>query len=53
MPPVCTVCGDTLPDHDFPGATTCRQWADATAARLGDMLDELAGRKAPKKGGTK
>jgi hypothetical protein len=36
----CQVCGDTLPDHDFPGATTCREWADAAAGRLGDLLDE-------------
>src|SRR3954463_15726061 len=39
-PVLCQVCGDELPDHDFPGVTTCREWADATAARLGDLLDE-------------
>jgi hypothetical protein len=39
-PARCLVCRDPLPDHDFPGATTCREWADAAAARIGDALDE-------------
>jgi hypothetical protein len=38
--PVCTVCGDILPSREYPEARTCREWADATAARLGDMLGE-------------
>jgi hypothetical protein len=41
-PPVCTVCGEDLPDDRHPGATTCREWADAVAARLGDMMSDAA-----------
>jgi hypothetical protein len=39
-PPVCTVCGDELPDDRHPGAKTCREWANAAAARLGDVLPD-------------
>jgi hypothetical protein len=35
----CAACGDELPD-DFPRATTCREWADAYARRLGGLLSE-------------
>jgi hypothetical protein len=40
QPPRCTVCGDTLPDGRFHGATTCREYADALARRRGDTLDD-------------
>jgi hypothetical protein len=38
--PLCTVCGYPLPDHEFPGVTTCAEWCDAAATRLGDILDD-------------
>jgi hypothetical protein len=39
-PARCQVCGEVLTDHDVPGARTCAEWADAAAAKLGDLLDE-------------
>jgi hypothetical protein len=41
----CTVCGHELPDHDFPGASACQEWAEAEAARLVGLLTEDTNRE--------
>jgi hypothetical protein len=41
----CTVCGHELPGHDFPGASTCQEWAGAEAARLVGLLTEDTNRE--------
>jgi hypothetical protein len=42
-PVCCEVCGLPLPEVDFPGVQTCREWADTVARQHGDMLlEEIA-----------
>jgi hypothetical protein len=36
----CSACGQELPDGCHPGTTTCREWCNEAARRLGDCLPE-------------